>query len=487
MVRKSLYGIPVLLMIFLMQPKTAGAATVNAASCSQGNVQSAINSASAGDTVVIPAGTCTYTTTSRQTPSVTINKAVTVQGQTVCTGRASSLSCTDSTIIKDGTGTAYQEDPFDITSSGARLTGITISDTRGTSDYKAYINVATDITNWRVDHNHITSNIGGTGTGEAIEAKGYGLVDHNYIQNAGTAVPVYGSSVNDATYPGDYSWTQPFIPGTVNAVYIEDNELNYNAVVLNGQDDYAGARFVFRYNDVQGTNIGDHGLDSGGLRGTLFAEIYNNTTENPGTHIYTWWVARAGSFLIFNNTISASGGSYDGFLDIRNYRSDSAYATSWGACDGTNVIDTLSVAGQQGWPCKDQVGRGPNQIPNPAYSWSNIFKGASPTIANINICGYQDCSRARNYHIKNNREFYNEVAGFDGTSGVGTGPLASRPATCSPVVGYWATDTNTLYKCLVQNTWTSYYTPFTYPHPLQGGSSSPQPPPAPTGLTAVTQ
>jgi len=49
-------------------------------------------------------------------------------------------------------------------------------------------------------------------------------------------------------------------------------------------------------------------------------------------------------------------------------------------------------------------------------------------------------------------------------------------------VGYWATDQGSwnqsgsggqgvLYKCTATNTWTLYYTPYTYPHPLQGGST----------------
>src|SRR6516164_11049949 len=40
----------------------ADAATINAASCSQTVVQAALNSAHAGDTVSIPSGTCTWTT-----------------------------------------------------------------------------------------------------------------------------------------------------------------------------------------------------------------------------------------------------------------------------------------------------------------------------------------------------------------------------------------------------------------------------------------
>jgi hypothetical protein len=59
--------------------------------------------------------------------------------------------------------------------------------------------------------------------------------------------------------------------------------------------------------------------------------------------------------------------------------------------------------------------------------------------------------------------------------------LASRPIFCTPGVSYWATDQNKLYQCTKINTWSLYFVPYTYPHPLQGGADT-VPPAAPTGL-----
>jgi hypothetical protein len=68
-----------------------GAATINAPTCSSTDVQTAINSAAAGDTVVIPNGTCAWTS------GVTINgKAVKVQGGGA--GRVIAYSLTPLTI-----------------------------------------------------------------------------------------------------------------------------------------------------------------------------------------------------------------------------------------------------------------------------------------------------------------------------------------------------------------------------------------------------
>ena len=78
------------------------------------------------------------------------------------------------------------------------------------------------------------------------------------------------------------------------------------------------------------------------------------------------------------------------------------------------------------------------------------------------------------------RGLYLHASSFTGASGTGTGTLAARPSTCTPTVAYWSTDTSTLYQCLTTNTWTPYYTPYAYPHPLVTGGIVPPGPP--TGL-----
>ena len=70
-----------------------------------------------------------------------------------------------------------------------------------------------------------------------------------------------------------------------------------------------------------------------------------------------------------------------------------------------------------------------------------------------------------------NRDFYVYTPSFNGTNGVGSGTQGSRPSSCTSGVAYWATDMNTLYKCTAPNTWTAYYTPYSYPHPLTTGTS----------------
>lgn len=105
-----------------------------------------------------------------------------------------------------------------------------------------------------------------------------------------------------------------------------------------------------------------------------------------------------------------------------------------------------------------------------------------------------------------NRDFYDETPGqtaqtsptspFNGTSGTGWGTLANRPTTCTQGVGYFATDQGTwnqsggtnpvnysgqgeLFVCGPGNAWNLYYTPYTYPHPLDSSSGVGAAPPAP--------
>lgn len=130
----------------------------------------------------------------------------------------------------------------------------------------------------------------------------------------------------------------------------------------------------------------------------------------------------------------------------------------------------------------------PHDALEPVYAWNNTHNGSQVGVTSSSPTVWA------------NRDYYNSVGGvqtsptspFNGTVGTGFGTLANRPTTCTagtdvgggsaiPGVAYWATDQNSgngeLYVCTATNTWTPYYTPYTYPHPLVSGTPS-----APTNL-----
>jgi len=169
----------------------------------------------------------------------------------------------------------------------------------------------------------------------------------------------------------------------------------------------------------------------------------------------------------------------------------------WGYC-GSSFNGTPSPwdgnTNSTGYPCIDQVGRGkgdlltgkqwpnlvnsltgkitwPHQASEPVYVWNNTFNRVGYTSdaywANADSVAVEN----RDYYLQ--LPNFKEPASFNGTAGIGQGLLSARPRTCTPVVGYWATDTNTLYTCTVTNTWSNFYTPYTHPHPLVGSSGAP--------------
>jgi hypothetical protein len=519
----------VVVLFLVVGSSYLAAATYTTANCSSSAFQSAINSASDGDTVQGPVsgGSATW--------SINIvvhnpDRSLIIDGRgcviTLTSGASGIQMFTTPNYYPRITNFAFQ-------ASGSTGVGIMINGSNA---------------HFRVDHNKFTNlsdravyvNYGGL-VGSATQA--YGVIDHNTVTNTNPmiAFQVYG---NNNTWLSDVNY------GTANAVYVEDNTFTWNG--LSSSSDSAtdcerGGRIVVRHNDITNGTAGLHDLGSSPRsRSCRMWERYSNTFHrNINGDSASALSYRGGTGMDFDNSVPIDAANVNGWsvaigaqihrLDCSGGRcgppqdfpvaaathavcsSFQGWCSNKGACEndgdcsggtcssttsppdstycgsngaGTNYISIANIDGSgspSGYPARDQTAaskddpttHGQTGAADPAYSWNNTDSRNGGALITSTMV---DTSLTSMY-ILPNREYYQQGSSFDGTTGVGRGLLSARPATCTPKVGYWATDANTLYQCSSRNTWNPYYTPYTYPHPLQGGGG----PAPPAGLTAVIQ
>lgn len=474
-----MFMLPVFL--FFLLNWNANAATFTAPSCSLSDVQSAVNKAAEGDTVVIPSGSC------RWSGGVTISKGITVQGA----GTATTITSAGSSL-------------FTINGNGSGNYRISNMVFLGTSSGGTDIAINGAWDSMRIDH--ITWNTGSTRgiwlgrtmAGSIVYRGSTVLHQKVLIDNIN-----YKADVSTAGRPflliyglGYKAWGQDDGWGTDNFVFIEDSAFTYNHFSGYIVDTEMGGRYVFRHNTTINAGVSMH--DMGGQllgRGNRAAEFYENTINCTGncSSKTALQSTRGGTALVYNNTVNGVwlyswpmiyrvaynscffGGGYCSQTGTRKVCQDLAkrcsiskkpcYSTSdcgktGGTCpdssgglwcssnsdckdakgnDGLCMqIDGLGRSGSEaaGWPCRDQTGRGKDnpstgaQESSPVYWWNNTVNGVSNK--SLSVGGqYAD-------YIKVNRDYCNH-----------------SPATA----------------CGSKAAWT--YTPYTYPHPLQKGELPP--------------
>ena len=302
-----------MLVCFSLHSQTAHAATVNAISCSSTDVQNAVNSASAGDTVAVPSCASTVWTT-----AVNISgKALTLQGQTSVSPSAPTqqpTSATDNTNITINVTSGFPRTGLNVTctaSNFVEVTGFTFTSATSQSQGMIDFNGTHGNTCFRFDHNHIKIP-NGSGSITIYTDQVWGLVDHLLMDSldqnsSGNAINVSG----DASTAGFVSWNDPTsFFGTGNAVVVEDSTLNFATNYDSSEgvfDGYAGGRLLFRNNTVNNAQFGGwHGTDSGGLRSFAYADINHNTFTNNASGNTIMFNIRGGTFVIHDNTWSGS-------------------------------------------------------------------------------------------------------------------------------------------------------------------------------------
>lgn len=500
------------LLPILFCAASAQASTIVAGSACRDDVLAAINAALLdGDIVQIPNGNCTWT----QTINVSLNRSITIQGTGAIssTNGGSGTTGSDATIILDHHPTVgHTLFQFDIASGKTlRIAGIRFSmDGSSVSTQNGVIYVSGGSNSVRIDHNHFTTNPDGS-MSIGVYGGVTGVIDHNYFDSELGNGP-FAVYLQNGTGTGDAAWNAPDDFGTDKFIFIEDNRWRNGYL---GDANTGGQRFVYRYNtgvmqaDDSNHTIGyvaNHGITSGRSRSSRAFEYYGNvfSAVAPGLNKSPFPI-NGGTALVWGNTIS----QYRYVTSLNYTRKDNATypygspPSGWGNCNGSSgtVWD-----GPGGYPCLDQPGRGrgdllsgsfPNiintrtgnaayvqQALSPIYVWANTLDPAG--YSGTPIVNFDSAL------ILANRDFYQqfgtngEPGSFNGTAGVGQGLLSARPATCTSGVGYWATDTSRLYVCGPANTWTAYYVPYEYPHPLAGGTPLPTATPTATATASPT-
>lgn len=417
--------------------------TILAASPSSIDIQTAIDAASDGDTVRVPAGDATWTSD----VTVPATKGIQIIG--------AGVGLTNITF-----GTYILRLLTKPTNSRVRFSGFTcinvpnwgirVGGPLGDADA-----LGLGATDWRIDNLQL---VGGSADSAKIGIFGwtFGVIDHITSPDAGRCI-----WVDNGYYPldrgvpylgeGGYSWMQPLSAGGPLNVYVEDCNFPTTAVT-NIWFNMRCARVVVRHNTFTGNNrMETHSGCTPGFRNPRWMEVYENSYTGPG------WMGiwcRSANGMIFNNTVNG-GYTLCGRADNETL------------CFGT-CIGIWPTANKTVYPAQDQIGAGMDTGLATAQAtdeaklriWGNVHNGAAGSFE-IGAC------MGAGTLVQENRDYWQQVTPFTGASGIGVGVLSARPSSGLTVgVGYWATDTNTLYRATGATTWEVLYTPYTYPHPV---------------------
>jgi len=279
--------------------------------------------ASDGDTIVIPAGTFSWTGTLRLT------KAIILKGQTIRNDDGTSI---DNTIIQDNIPLAANNGLIELNAPGGqRVTGITFVQGRTQMQSNGIIRV-TGTTPTRIDHcvfDHVyfSPMIG-------VSDYNYGVIDHNTkrhpISNEGLVH--FAMGFQSGTH-GDPPWMLPAGYGGPDFFFVEDN-LSYG-----GMDLTLGSKVVVRHNRFVYANMASHGTGQSfhDGRAARAVEIYNNQWQLAQNY-YALTGSTGGGVVVHDNRIVPLDGVVDG-ISMQVYRMIYNFGSPFFGANGASPWD----------------------------------------------------------------------------------------------------------------------------------------------------
>jgi hypothetical protein len=449
--------------------------TWTAAANTPTDVSDCHTAASNGDTILIPGTTSTWTT------GINITKGITIRGASDCTLDADNRpypgSC--STVIRHGLLAPDQLIMFNVPSGQtARLAHMEFNENGGVHGNAQALDFSggsyVDSRAIRIDH-VVMDDIDGAGIYFGFVR---GVIDHSYFDffDSNRVITQYGITGGDGAGVSDPVWAAAPRHGTNNCLYFEDNTLSQHGPSWYAVSDlFSGGCAVFRFNDVVHGWLEVHGTDSvGRSRGGREIEAYRNdfacSAGCPGNPIVN---LRSSAAIVFEN--AATGAGYIETLElVLSIQRVNASHAPFGQATGSNEWDNNSggvLVRALDQPCRGQGGLIENSTPT--HPWAN---GAMDQVTEY-------CYEWNNLQNGSTDIDYVEGTITPALSGVYRNDVTngtSLPGTCTVGDGYWKTDEGEwwaanagndgrLYKCTSTNTWTLYYTPYVYPHPLNDG------------------
>jgi hypothetical protein len=362
-------------VVTMLMAAQLDAATITASSCSSAHVQAAIDAARDGDTVLVPAGECTWSTAVNIT-----NKTIIFRGAgSGAGGTRINYGGTNHTLINVSAGSKtgrLEVSGFWLVGGDANYwngTALQLYGPVGWKNVRVHNMVFQDNYPWAVK----------------LSAATHGVMDNCVFRGRTFGIMTYGRGATD--------WATPLTLGTADFFFFEDNTFDftdfYGVTGVPALDMDSGGRIVFRNNNLRYAMWETHDKARSGLVSAHAYEIYNNTFW---TNTSKWKAIdiSSGTGVVWGNTFTGAWTYPIGGIDYKSFDPRSVRL-----CDGTDPADQ-NVPGESGWRCQYQIGshgEGSTAVGYPLYIWNNLANGSQAGMVVTDGAN----------HVKSGRDYFN--------------------------------------------------------------------------------